>query len=420
MDLNRVKEKLEYFVLFFLSLNLMLISWSPIKVFTGLMTLIFLIYLFFCLFVSIKNSSFSFKEINFIDFGILVFVVGIIISCIFSINPRESFSYFEKLIFKPAILYAVIRIAVVNEKRFFLLFFSLIASYFAVFLLSLFRLIKIIFHKRWLFRFAGIFKTPTKFGKFIDLSMFPSVSILLYERNVLLIIIYFLFSFLSVIFLILSGTRGSWISFFLVFIFFTIWLTKSGSLIKRWLSFWILLVVLVSLSGLAVGNTGYLKGRLISLIKLKKSLKSEVSLQLRLKFYKTAWALFKERPLTGWGFGRKIPKLVKRRLGENWFKKRKLKPFRYHAHNTFLEIMFECGVIGLMCYLVFMLSVFLYAVKYINIKAAIGLIKACLFISVLSLWIHSLVTYYIQVPIIYMFFVHLAFLGCECAGEQKD
>ncbi len=395
-----MKKIIDSAIYILLIVNVALISWSPVKILTGISTIIFWTFIIFSI---LKRRL----KLNSLDTALIIFTISILVSCTFSINIRESFSYFEKLILKPLALYFAIKIVASehkNRKNF--LFLWLMLSYTLIYLTSLKVLIKGNYQ-----RFSGIFKTPTKFGKFLDLSVPVFIGHLLNESGKILSVFYSTLLLLGILYLVLSGTRGSWISIFLSTILLVLMIKNNPNLHKRYKTRigYIFCCISAILILSIIVSPKYISKRLNNLIKINKLIEKDYSIKQRFEFYKTALVLFTERPLTGWGFGRKTPRLVKRSLGQKWFSERKLKPFSYHAHNTFLEILFECGLIGFISYiyLLFNIFVFLKFVKFEHISA----LDISNFISIIAILIHSLVTYYFQTPIIYMFFCHLGFLS---------
>ena len=110
----------------------------------------------------------------------------------------------------------------------------------------------------------------------------------------------------------------------------------------------VFLVALVILS-----RKGEIYNRFISLIHLEESAKKEKSLTHRRDFYKTALALIREKPLLGWGCGRKTPRSI----------------------------------------------------------------KTGAFFSILALLVHGLVTNFFQQPFIFLLFLYIALINTEVRSE---
>ena len=66
-------------------------------------------------------------------------------------------------------------------------------------------------------------------------------------------------------------------------------------------------------------------------------------MDFRLAVYESSWDMFREKPLLGWGQG-KFAHEIETRISD-------FRPGSYAAHNTFINILVEHGVVGLCLYL---------------------------------------------------------------------
>ena len=123
-----------------------------------------------------------------------------------------------------------------------------------------------------------------------------------------------------------------------------VWLSFSGTVLaliflskNRVLRFWAVASVVVVLSGLAI---------VMSFTDLGASLSERVEergpVDYRKAVYAGGWEMFLQRPLTGWGFHEMPSELPRHVVG---YDEKVLYP-----HNTYLELLVEHGILGLVLY----------------------------------------------------------------------
>ncbi len=75
------------------------------------------------------------------------------------------------------------------------------------------------------------------------------------------------------------------------------------------------------------------------------TLKTDPAMRRRYQIYRRTLEMIKTRPLLGWGYGRHITRRISRKSPN-----RRSSLF-WHSHNLFLEVTFQCGVLGLLAFL---------------------------------------------------------------------
>jgi O-antigen ligase len=152
-------------------------------------------------------------------------------------------------------------------------------------------------------------------------------------------IVWFLWLMLPVA-VLATMTRAVWISF----AFST--LAVGWLLIQRRLqALCVVLVVAGLLGGLAIGLSDH---------SLKNAFWDRTEergpVEARVAVYGAAWAMFQERPVTGWTAGGMYSELARRMVGYH------LRTF--YVHNTYLALLVEFGIPGLAIYAILFLNLF--------------------------------------------------------------
>lgn len=196
-------------------------------------------------------------------------------------------------------------------------------------------------------RITSTFVNPNPFGTYLLILFLFYWGYSLREKKLFLNII----SVVYLVALFLTGSRGAYLSLIVAIPFLFIGLSKSGikksflksvlifsgSLAITWLVMYIAPIVQESL------------GLDISLLdSLLRSGSLENSSTGRFEFWKTAIRIFAERPLTGFGLGTFFQSYFIGYGGNQWYSR--------FAHNHYLQILAELGIVGLILFLAFILS----------------------------------------------------------------
>lgn len=155
----------------------------------------------------------------------------------------------------------------------------------------------------------------------------------------------FFLTFLSFAALLFNGTRGAWLAIGITIIVYGLMQIKAK---PRFFQFCLSLIISV---GLVIAYVPAFKARIFSI----GNLQSDTSNIERILVWKSALQMFGDHPLTGVGagnFGQVYQK--------NYVSPHALYPRLNHAHNNFLHMLAETGVIGLLGFL----SLFGYLIIY--------------------------------------------------------
>ncbi len=159
----------------------------------------------------------------------------------------------------------------------------------------------------------------------------------------------------SCICLIFTFSRGLWLSLFLVVIFLSMMLKRK------------LLYLLIPVSALVIlGSNHFVIYRLLSSFQ-----GNDTSALLRFAIWESTWAMIKNHPFTGIGWG--AYKFV---YPEYDFFVNNKEVIIYHAHNMYLNIAAEIGIIALIVFLALLVVHFVYAYKTFTMGAFVWQ-KAC-------------------------------------------
>lgn len=202
---------------------------------------------------------------------------------------------------------------------------------------------------------------------------------------------------LSIIGLLLNGTRGAWLAVFLALCIPMMIIAKKNP--RMWIG--VLLGVIVC--SMFVLNNPYIEGRLRSMTDLSQRSPAE-----RLLVWSSAWQMFKDNPIIG--------------VGTNNFEKVYMEKYispkatlkLTHAHNNFLQMLAENGIIGF-CTFAFLFGYIFFSKFKEYLKApdtnywALGIALATL-----SLLLHGLTEYNFddpQVMRLYWFLLGLSYVS---------
>lgn len=196
-------------------------------------------------------------------------------------------------------------------------------------------------------RITSTFVNPNPFGTYLLILFLFYWGYSLREKKLFL-------NILSVVFLValfLTGSRGAYLSLIVALPFIFIGFSKnevkknlfktvlffSGSLALTWLIMYIAPIVQESL------------GLDVSLLdSLLRSGSLENSSTGRFEFWKAAIRVFAERPLTGFGLGTFFQSYFIGYGGNQWYSR--------FAHNHYLQILAELGIVGLILFMAFIFS----------------------------------------------------------------
>jgi O-antigen ligase len=126
-------------------------------------------------------------------------------------------------------------------------------------------------------------------------------------------------------------TRSVWLSFGLS-LFAVAWLSEGRRM-------WRALVVAAMIAAVAA-YVGTAKSRLVA--GWQERIEDRTTMEFRLAVYAQGWDMFQEKPLFGWGQG-EFAREVEARISD-------FRRGTYAAHNTFVDILVEHGMVGFLLY----------------------------------------------------------------------
>ncbi|GEM_PF-2727518 len=224
------------------------------------------------------------------------------------------------------------------------------------------------------FRFEGLFDTPTQLGKYLDLIIPVTIVCFLSEPRWIRFII-FPTIILQAYALLNTGTRGSIIGV-------TIALSFLIALMRRRLLTTIIFVLVIlgaSLSFIITHNN------------FSQRIVNDSSMKERYEIYKASWLLIKERPFLGWGYGDSIEKRILKKRGYNWLNEKNIyPPVIHHAHNLFLQLLIEGGIVAALAGL--WIGIMVGKTGFHLIFVDKDLLTAGFFLGLLALAIHTLIS----------------------------
>ena len=248
----------------------------------------------------------------------------------------------------------------------------------------------------------GAFQQKNLFGSFVAVGLVVSLygaSIVRLKLRKLFIPAFYLFVFILSMSLVLSNSRTAWVGFLGGSILMLTLRSRSFLSAKGHLLSWLLVVLAgISLGTILYGGSEEYK---------KALLERESSNAQRILMLKTSWEMFKEKPLTGHGFGNfeSLYMYYQARVAdrEPEFKKF-IGGFVSHPHNEIAYISVQSGLLGL-------LGLALVTISFLRVLLKLGAGKAGLYLGVMfPLLFHSLVEYPLELSVVH-YFTFILFLS---------
>lgn len=204
-----------------------------------------------------------------------------------------------------------------------------------------------------------------------------------FEKVFLLIITFTLY-----ISLLFTYSRGGWIGCIVGIIIF-VFLYKPH--------------YIIGLIFLVIGSLNFLPQRFLKRILSIGSLK-DASNYYRMQIWEKSIEIIKDFPLTGVGLGYKSFRKISLRYIYEY------NP--YHAHNTYIELAIEIGLIGLILFILLGIGLFRLTLRSLNIDNKKGLLVLGLFSGLISLMAHGAAEHVLYNPkIILIFWLNIGFIN---------
>jgi len=307
-----------------------------------------------------ETSSISLLKLKEKPISILtvyfLFTITSLISIIVAYNKIESLISFSTLFISWVTLYNMysIGIKLKNNKIFLILLVVLI--YVELFS-SFYPILKDYVNQNLSYRKVDY----AKFGANVNITAFSIIlktPILIYffiiKKGILKNIVgYFSFIIICTTLFIL-GSRGALISIFVIFILLTVYHFLIKKDIIKGIKIFSLLIILVGVNYLISTPEINTTERLSNLTDTEE----DFSVNSRVRFYTQAFNVFKKNPILGIGLGNWKIESIKQDK-ENIYEF--IVP--YHAHNDFLQILAETGILPFLLYLSFFILLIYSALK---------------------------------------------------------
>jgi len=178
-------------------------------------------------------------------------------------------------------------------------------------------------------RIASTLYNPNAFGAYLILIIFPVIMLGVYEKNKSKKMMYILLSILMLTNILMTYSRNALLGFGL------------GAIV---------LVIIYSYKLIyALGGFGIIILFIPSVFERIKSVTNMSGNVIRIKLWKTALMMIKEHPILGVGNGNYVT-----RYNEYIFKYKELRYYSYRnfpAHNSYLKVQSELGIIGIVSFL---------------------------------------------------------------------
>ncbi|KPL04481.1 MAG: hypothetical protein AMJ90_00620 [candidate division Zixibacteria bacterium SM23_73_2] len=218
---------------------------------------------------------------------------------------------------------------------------------------------------------------------------------------------------LALVCLIFTGTRSSWIGFVgsLVFLFFLLRWVKTFKL--NWKALLTLGIIFLIVLSIIIINWDIIAGRISQMISFSGSV------SIRIHLWEVTFDLIKSAPILGTGLGTfpvefsrfKYPDFNLEVPIENIL----------NAHNEYLEILAEMGILGLVIFLWFLSGFFGYAFRYIKNKKEQRLIVSGLISGVTAVLVGSLFNLGLRwTGSAFIFWFLISFTLSMISNEQKS
>ncbi len=252
----------------------------------------------------------------------------------------------------------------------------------------------------------GPFVNSNHFAGFVELVVPLGLALLLFRaRRPEQVTLLLLFTIVPTAALILSGSRGGIISLLLELALLA-FLSRAHQIGKK---------QLLGATGIAVlaGTFTLWLGVSTAVEHFERLTHGGIAQELRVSLYKDTWQIFRAHPLMGTGSGTLVaiyPQYA------SFYDGRTVD----HAHNDYLELLADIGVLGGLCGLAFIGLLLWQSLK--GLQTAGGrsarAIRAGAFAACIGLLIHSLVDFNLHIPSNALIFLLLACVATTDAGNE--
>lgn len=314
----------------------------------------FLLFLNFILWVStFKFYPFNFKLLrNPVSVMFYLFILSALISSLFSIDPSYSFSQLVKDPLKSFLFWPVFLWIIDNEVKLkkitFFLFLILIIYVVSGYYCFVFK--NIYYPDTWL-----LHSTLNRYGGLLALLISYGIIYLFYRKEKFVKITLLLLVVATIYGIILNATRIAYLSLFISLLIWIIFYFRKH-LIKGIVFLFLCLGIL--------GTVGWYSSDFVK-AKIIKTKNDFSTFNQRKVGWDAAIEASLNRPITGWGFGKKIFHNDMPFVNTSFnFSPKKLDLGLETPHNTFLAVLFHQGFLGF----IFFIGMFFLTIKNLTFK----------------------------------------------------
>jgi putative inorganic carbon (HCO3(-)) transporter len=243
-----------------------------------------------------------------------------------------------------------------------------------------------------------------RFSKFYDVIIPVNLALILITTDKIRKIFFCTIFMLSICTVLLMQTRGSLVAI-------SLGLVAIGTIYRKKVLLLILALILV----VAITAPANMATRMGEMLRFDEYVKSEGVLNYRPDVWKASLRIIAEHPYLGLGLG-------KHNFGTTARKYNDLVILYDHAHNTYLEIAVERGLIGLAAFLWLFGSVFYYGFKhYLSLprKDEEAILIFGILCGIGALFVHGLVSYFYKHEAFYTLWVMVAMLFALIEGKRE-
>ena len=326
---------------------------------------------------------------------LMIFSLITVFSVISSIDVDYSLKNIKKYTFISGFLYFAIvnNVQDLKDVKILLLALMISAGVFSLLALIDYSLFEQTFGSRLRFRYLD--KNLGRFSKFYDLVIPINLTLIFVTKDNLNKILITLAHLLSITTILLMQMRGSYVVIFLAILAIAFVYRKK-----------LFVFILILPFFIAIMMPSNMATRAQEMFKFGDYLKSDGVLNYRIDTWKGAVRIIKGNPVLGLGRG-------KSNFGETAKKFDDLKIPYDHAHNTYLQIAVELGLVGLMAFLWLFGSVFYHGFKcYMSLPRNDE--KTILIFGILcgvgALFAHGFIAHFYKHESFYMLWVTVALL----------
>jgi putative inorganic carbon (HCO3(-)) transporter len=317
-------------------------------------TLSILAIIFFIIKKIIQRQGIPFTHLNF---GIFTYLAICFFSIFFSSNLRISSITFSCKILQNTIFFFVVADTLNNERRIKTLVYILFISSLLLGIDGIYQYFThkdFIRHRPIIFvnRIYTTFPTPNDFGCYL-ITVIPFLIVTIFTKSLKKILKYAIAALFILLFvcLILSVSRGAWLGFVASVLFLGFWLRSVA------LFFLLLGAFLFAFKQIFPTLIRTRMSNLFNLFDMDM-LTDGGSIERKI-FWHTGWRMFLSSPLIGVGIGTFMFN-YKKFLTEDY-------PYGpFYAHNCYLQIAAETGIIGLFAFLLILILFFFFGIKALN------------------------------------------------------